>query len=81
MFGFNRNRPTYTIVIESCLYNRLNDIHGNIYYRKDIEVTLSKYEKYGEPIQNANKSLKEIKSNILSTTKILLAISVPLAES
>ena len=65
------------------VYNRLNDIHGNIYYRKDIGSNfLSKYEKYGVSIQNANKSLKEIKSNILSTTtKILLAILVPLVES
>ena len=56
------------------VYNRLNDIHGNIYYRKDIGSNfLSKYEKYGVSIQNANKSLKEIKSNILSYNENIIS--------
>ena len=50
------------------VYNKLKSINGNISYRKDIGSNfLSTYEKCGVSIENANKSLSEIKNYILST--------------
>ena len=50
------------------IYNILNNIHGNIYFRTDIgENFLSSYEASGVSINEASKSLSEIKSSILNT--------------
>jgi len=50
------------------LYSNSDNICGNLYFRNDIgDKYLSKYQKSGVSIDNAENSLKKIKNNILNT--------------
>ena len=49
------------------VYERINNIHGNLYYRNDRRKFLSAYSNAGVSIDNANNSINIIKPFIKAT--------------